>query len=230
MTIEVGLGDPPVVVGSAVVANPDLTEFELQGLDVAFSGLAESQIWRARQLDGSASSEWSAPVSPRSYLEDWPESPRPPPPTIDPVITHECADTLAVRHLPGATLYVVTNGDRMGATENAGNSSGHTILVASAPFDPGDVLRVYQSFCGDDSAESEPVVALAEPSSMAPPTISPFFEGQELIAIGTLTHGSHQSLESSIAGPIASFGPIRSRAGSRTSGAISDGRSRSGSR
>ncbi len=98
-----------------------------------------------------------------------------PPPSFLPARTHECASSLAVTHLIGATLRVTRDGSVPGNIWIIG-SGGYSWYSYPPEFKVDDKFVVTQEFCGSESDESDPVFALP-----APPVHRPRVEPDPLI-------------------------------------------------
>lgn len=199
-----------VPVGSADVRDPDLTVFDLGALD-GVEELTSDQRWTARQrIDGGPWSADSEDVYPVDVTEAYPSGI--PAPAIVPTPVYDCAQAIAVTHLPGATLHVERS---IGANfEWLGTPSGYSVVRPATAFAVTEQLSVTQSFCGAPSMTSETVTVDPEPYPIGPPVVPDVYEEQQLVLLTALTHGTTQNLTSSVAGPFASLSswptPVRS--------------------
>jgi hypothetical protein len=163
-------------------------QIEFPGLPALVAG----QVVTALQESASAVSAPSDPVVVKDYRDDFPTGL--PKPVIDPTRVYQCAEWIAVRHVPGATLTVFSNGAN---PRSFVSSWDWTILAPSgAPFNLNDEFTVEQSLCSDTSDRSSPVRAIAPPASLPFPTFRPpnFVSGQELLFLETLVEGAKVTL------------------------------------
>jgi hypothetical protein len=155
--------------------------------------LTAGQVVTAIQQSEGAASQPSDPVAVKNHQEDYPDGL--PKPIIDPTRVYQCASLIAVQHVPGAILVVTTNGGDPRITI----SSWHYTAVrpSGAPFALNDEFIAEQSLCGEWSAPSAPVRAIAPPSAALPfPTFNPpnFINGQELLLIENIVGGAEVTL------------------------------------
>ena len=173
-------------VGSRTVHDPDKEDFNVPALMIG-------DVVTAQQKLGGALSAMSAPVTARDHKLDYPSGL--PKPVIDPTLVYECADLIAVRGVPGATITVFSNG---GLPTGGSTSTDWTMFrPGKNPFVVGDEFTAEQSLCADTSLRSDKVNAVTAPSSLAAPTFDPpqTFPGQQLVNVGSLTNGSHTTLD-----------------------------------
>lgn len=156
-------------------------------------GLVKGQIVTAHQELNGVISDDSAPVMVGDYTVDYPNGL--PEPEIDPDLIYECGDIMAIKHVPGVLLTVFSNG---GDPVTVPTSTDYSAVRPSTrPFNMGDSFTAQASLCGDISPMSAAVSPIAEPSSIAPPTLKPdiTYEGQELISLGDIVYGAHVAIE-----------------------------------
>lgn len=174
-------------VGSVSPArNPDFTEFK--GLPALVAG----QKITARQESGGISAE-SSPVIVRDHKADFPNGL--PAPAIDPTLIYECAEVIAIRHVPGATVTVYSNGGN--PIVGTGSTDWTTFWPQKRPFVIGDKFTAEIKLCNDKSPMSSAATAIAAPNSLRTATFNPIsvFTGQELVSIRNLTNGSRTTVE-----------------------------------
>ena len=171
-------------VASQVVVDPDRISFTLT------DPLEEGQSVTATQTIDGQTSDPSKVVTVLNHMDDYPDGL--PAPTITPKIFHECGDTIAVRHVPGAQLVIEIN---QGETRyRHGDGGGFTTVQAARDFDPGDMVRVKQTMCegNDESDFSEELPALTAPNQLPPFRLDPpdLHDNQESIRLLSLTHSA----------------------------------------
>jgi len=149
----------------------------------------------------SARQKWhgilSAP-SPTVIVRDW-HVDYPgglPAPTINPDLIYECADIIAVAHVPGAKVTVTVDG---GSPVTTGTATGWTgVWPGVRPFVVGNEFKAQIQMCPGEppSPWSAGVRAVPAPATIPPATFVParIFAGQELISLTDLTNGSHTKL------------------------------------
>lgn len=166
--------------------------------------LAGDVVTVTQEHEGAISDPGETAVTVRNYRDAYPAGL--PKPAIDPDIVYACADLIAVRHMPGATVTVYTNGAN---PRSFATSTGWTAIPpAGAPFRESDAFTVQLSMCGDSSLVSDAVSARRPPMRLAPPTFNPpaIFNGQELLNIETIEYGAKVTLrETSGSGWSGSF-------------------------
>ncbi len=187
-----------IVVGTIARARSPY-QLEFTGLPA----LAAGQKVTARQEKDGASAE-SAIVTVRDHKVDYPAGL--PAPVIDPTLIYECAEVIAVRHVPGATVKILTNGGSpMSYTHG---STGWTIFrPGKRPFVVGDKFTATISLCNETSPESAPATAVRAPANIPATTFVPaaVFAGQELVRLESLTNGSQTKISVPGRGPLGSF-------------------------
>jgi len=183
-------------VGSLIARNPAQEAFNVPSLVVG-------DIVTAKQEFNGALSGPSAPVTVRDHTVDFPASL--PAPVIDPTLIYQCANTIAVRHVPGANVTVFSNG---GTPRSYGTSTGWTIVgPGKQPFDVGDTYTVTAELCGDVSPASAPQNAVTAPATLPAPTFNPptVYAGQELVTVESLTNGARTSMAEASFGSLSDF-------------------------
>ena len=180
----------------APARDPDRVEFQV-------APLAVGQELRARQVVAGVASAMSAPVVVRDHTLDYPAGL--PAPQIDPDLVYECAELIAVRHVPTAVVTVYSNGaDPVRGTSSTGWTA---FRPAEHPFDVGDTFTAEISICDELSPLSPPVSAVPAPSSLPPAQLDPveLYDGQELVKVVHLTNGSRTTIVESNTGTILEF-------------------------
>jgi hypothetical protein len=187
-----------VLIDSMVARDPNQVDFDVPALVV-------NDVVTTRQEYGGALSAASAPVVVRDHRLDFPDGL--PAPAIEPSLVYECAEVISVRHVPGATITVLSNGTD--PTTGSGSTDWTLVSPAKRPFVVGDSYTARQALCTDTSGISPPVTAVAEPATIPAPTFDPpaTYAGQELVTIESLVNGSRTAIgkEPSPSQPLASF-------------------------
>ena len=169
---------------------------------ISVSPLVVGQVVEVSQFVDGLESGTSDPAIVRDHEEDYPDGL--PAPIIDPKLIHECGRVIAVRHVTGAQVTVLTNGANP-KTYSTG-SDWTNLPPAIRPFVLGDEYKAYQSVCSDVSPDSDPEFAVAEPSPMPTPEVSsPIYEGQELVDVSNLAHGARTDVNVSGVGVVGDF-------------------------
>ncbi len=183
--------DPPIES-----RNPNLLNFDVPAL------VATDEVF-ARQESGGASAD-SAVFTVKDYTDDYPAGV--PTPSIDPVLIHECAGVIAVRHLGGAKVTIFSNGGDP-LTYTTGSYDWTMMRPFKRPFVIGDKFTAQASMCGDDSDVSGEEDAVAAPSTMPTAGLNPdiTFNGQELVTINNLAYGAVTSVAENSFGDIGKF-------------------------
>lgn len=186
-------GGVPSLAVTATIANPD-------GQDLTVPTLNEGDVVWATQTIGNTTSSLSNTVLVRSHTIDYPLGL--PEPTIESIKVHECGQRVAVNHVPGATLHVVTNANLTNSSQ--GHARGVTPAFASAPFQIGDNVQVYQEICTEQSQPSNSVVVLTAPTTLPPLTTTPpeIYEGQEMVTVTSIVESASIQTTLSSAGTI----------------------------
>ncbi len=181
-------------VGSKVVKNPNLEE-------IAVPPLIVGDVIVATQDVAGVPSGPSASVKVRDHKVDYPGGL--PTPAIDPELIHQCANLVAIRNVPSATVTLLTNG---AFPSNAVASTDWTALFGGkTPFAIGDAFTAEQTLCADTSPRSTKLVAAgAQPATMPAPTFNPpmIYSGQQLTTLETLVHGSLAEVRELTAGSL----------------------------
>ena len=173
------------------VARAETVEFSLS--EVVPGGMAGR--WTAVQRVGSVTSAASREVRARDVMVDYPSGL--PLPSIDPLLTHACAQSVAVTHVPGLTIEVERS--RAGVTRvraSTGGSRGRTAVAADAPFATQDRVRVRQWCGGRSSAWSVATTPRVEPTPLPQPQIdeNEVFVGQSIVTVSGSTEGARIEL------------------------------------
>lgn len=177
--------------------NPSEIEFDVPPL-------VAGDVVTATQEHNGVLSGSSPPVVARDYTVDFPGGL--PAPSIDPVLIYECANVVAVRHLPGAIVTLYTNG--VAAVVFSGGTGWTAVSAGARPFAINDEFKAEISLCGDISPRSPPGVrAVTAPLTFPPPTLDPpaTYDGQELVAIGNLINGSVTTIREAGFGSVGGF-------------------------
>lgn len=180
-------------VGSRIARNPTAEVFGVPELKTG-------DVVTALQESGGFVSPESPPEIVRDHTVDFPAGL--PAPTIDPTLIHECAETIAVHHVPGAKLTVYSDG---GSPSTISTSTDYSVgYPAKTPFVVGEEFTAEISLCGDKSPLSAPERAVAAPASMPAPAFDPpqTFVGQELLTLTSLVHGSFTAVSESSFGSL----------------------------
>jgi|GEM_PF-1734529 len=184
------------LVGTVIARNPNHEEFNVPDL------VAGDVVTATQEFNGVLSGA-STPVTVGDHTVDFPGGL--PAPEIDPTLIYECAETIAVRHVPGAKITVYSNG---GDPSSRSTSIGWSVIFPGKhPFVVGDSFTAEASLCDDVSPPSAPQSAVAAPTTLPAPTFNPatVYAGQELVTVESLTHGSRTSIAEASFGPIGDF-------------------------
>jgi len=117
-----------------------------------------------------------------------------PAPSMDPTLIYECANNIAVRHVPGAKLTVYSNG---GSPVTTGTSTDWTsVWPAIRPFTVGQSFTAEITLCKDQSPLSAAANAVAAPATLSAPAFVPpnIYPGQQLVSLQNLTNGSKTTI------------------------------------
>ncbi len=189
----------------SVNGNPVGTVFPARNpFFIEFSGLTALNVGdkvTAKQEKNGITSAESAIVTVRDYKLDYPSGL--PAPKVDPTLIYQCAEVMAVRHVPGAIVKVYKNG--IAATSGA-TSTGWTGFYVGA-IAIGDKFTAEISLCGNSSPMSGAEIAVAAPSSLPAATLNPatVFAGQELVTVTNLTNGSQTQIGEATFGNLGGF-------------------------
>jgi hypothetical protein len=187
-------------VGAAPAARlPDSIEFSLP------APLQVGDVVQARQTVDGTSSELSRPFETLDYSDHFPDGL--PAPTIDPSTVYACSGVVAVRYdIAGFKVVVNVNGaDPVTGTTYAGHQS---VVPGKTPFEIDDVFTAKVTACDEDSPVSEGAKAQRPASTtLTDAQINPtfFYEGQKLINVVDLTHGSSADIVTSGGALFGSF-------------------------
>ena len=179
------------------VARGELIEFALSEL----GALGMTGSWTAVQRVGAVTSPPSRAVTARAITTEFPTGL--PVPRIFPALTHACAQSVAVSHIPGAKLEV--RRIRTGMT-NVRASDGSSLFRTAAPIDAPltsqDSISARQQCGGAWTGWSTAVIPRAQPVPLPQPGVdnSEAFAGQQLVVVVGRTEGARTEL-----GPLVSF-------------------------
>jgi hypothetical protein len=179
---------------SKIAKNPNFEEITVPALNVG-------DVVTATQEFLGVGSDPSAAVTARDHKVDYPNGL--PAPAVDPELIYQCANVVAIRNVPNATVTLFTNAgfpsSGVASTDWTGLFGGKT------PFAIGDAFTAQQSLCADTSPPSTKVVkAIAEPAAIPAPTFNPpmTFPGQSLTTLETLVNGAVVRVREQTAGPL----------------------------
>lgn len=168
-------------VASDTSRSPSYLEFNVPALVVG------DVVTAVQEFDGVVSDS-SAAVTVKDHKVDYPTGL--PAPTIDPKLIYECGNTIAVRHVPGATLTVLVNGGNPASYVSGSGWTG--VFPGKSPFDLGDKFTASIELCSDKSPLSLEEVAVAAPATVNSPTFKPatLYNGQQLVTVENILHGA----------------------------------------
>jgi hypothetical protein len=128
-----------------------------------------------------------------------------PEPAIDPELIYECANVVAIRNAPSATIKLFTNG--ASPSSGIGSTDWTALFGGKTPFVVSDAFTAEQSLCADTSPRSTKVVkAIAQPATIPAPTFNPpmVYQGQQLTTLETLVNGALVQVREATAGSLGS--------------------------
>ena len=184
-------------VGTKIVRDPNGLSFELSTPLVE-----DEEVWAVQTFNGQSSLTPMVPAKVRLYQDDYPNGV--PEPSIEPSLVHECASSVAVRKMPGASVSLYIN-DVPDSTSGP-NPWRHVVKSSTVPFIKGQKVTATQTFCGEESDPSTPRPVVAAPSSLPPLNLAnaPLFYGQDLMQIDSIVYGARLEVEEANAGIIKS--------------------------
>jgi hypothetical protein len=181
------IDDSPVDPAVMRARNPDVVEFDVPRLE------AGQALTATQEIEGVRSGP-SATVRVRDLTADYPLGL--PAPEINPTLIYNCAETIAVLHVPGATVTVKTNGGD--PVSGIGSTGWGVIQPGRRPFEIGWSFTAVQELCGVSSPESAPerAVVVAAPGSLPLPALDPAatYSGQEFVNLQSLINGARTSV------------------------------------
>lgn len=182
--------------GSALVTTPSKTVVGVAPL------LAGDSVTAVQDVGGVVSDE-SAPAGVTDHTIAYPNGL--PAPTIDPRVIYQCGQTIAVRHVRGATVTVFTNDGSPATYTSAGDWTN--LPPAVRPFNLNDRYTAQQALCTDVSDPSGPESAGTPPAPMPVPAMNPAppIAGQPLVNVGNLAEGALTVVSEAGAGDVATF-------------------------
>ncbi len=177
-----------VLKGTAVFRDPEGLVFTLA------SSFVPNNLISVSQTVGAITSSRTH-VLVRDHTLDYPNGL--PAPIISPTPVYECASSIAVLNVPGATLTVVKTPSG-GVAKNYTHTSGykHTWMsgLGSPAFATGTAFKVKQKLCTDESEYSPSTLAEDAPATLPELTLVPLVVGQPVLRIGSITQGSSVTL------------------------------------
>jgi hypothetical protein len=193
-TITVTVNGAPAA--SKVAKNPNLEELTVPALQIG------DMVAATQEFMGVASVP-SATVTVRDHRVDYPGGL--PMPSLDPELIYECANVVAVRNVPSATVTLFTNNAFPSAGVASTDWTG--LFGGRTPFLINDEFTAEQALCAETSMRSTKLVrAIAAPTTLPAPTFNPpmTYSGQQLTTLETLVNGALVSVREMTAGPIGS--------------------------
>jgi hypothetical protein len=180
-----------------IVKNPFHEEITVPPLVIG------DQVVAVQEFQGVVSAP-SAAVTVRDHKVDYPGGL--PAPAVDPELIHECANVVAIRNIPSATVTLFTNNAFPSAGVASTDWTG--LFGGKRPFAINDAFTAEQSLCADTSPRSTKLVqAVAEPTSIPAPTFNPplIYAGQELTTVETLVNGATTTVREATFGALGNF-------------------------
>lgn len=183
-------------VADKISAGPGNLEFDTPVLSVG------DKVAAYQEIDGAVSAP-SPEAIVRDYKIDYPSGL--PEPTIDPALIYECAEIIAVRNVPGATLTVWTDSAN---DVSVISSTGWTgVWPGKRPFNVGYRFEATQKLCDETSPMSVPAYAVTAPATLNAPSFDPpvIYPGQALVNFSSLINGAWTSVFENTVGNIGQF-------------------------
>ena len=121
-----------------------------------------------------------------------------PAPTIAPRPIYQCATTVAVQNIPGATVALYKSESTSGGFARSRESNGASTafrMDTNGPFDIGDSFMARQQLCDRVSPFSEEAPVVSAPTTLSPITFDPPVDGQRFLALRGIVQGSGVSLD-----------------------------------
>ncbi len=174
-----------VDVGSLIAHSTVMETFNVPDLAVG------DQVETYQEFAGVISAK-SALVVVKDHQVDYPAGL--PAPNMDPTLIYECANNIAVRHVPGAKLTVYSDG---GSPVTVSTSTDWTsVWPAVRPFYVGETFEAEIQLCKDKSPLSAKANAVAAPASLPAPSFVPpaLYPGQTLVSLQNLVNGTKTTI------------------------------------
>jgi hypothetical protein len=144
-------------------------------------------ITASQSINGLTSATTSLTV--RDHNLDYPNGI--PAPAVYPDLVYECADVIAVTHVPGARVTVDSS---VTSPVSYVGATGWTGFWLGTQFRVGDKFIAQATLCPNEPSSpwSPTVYAVTAPTTLPPPVFNPqrAYEGQRLISIANLTNGA----------------------------------------
>ena len=152
--------------------------------------LAAGQKIRARQKFGGATSTWSAVVTVRDHMVDFPAGP--PRPEINPAPVYQCGTRTGVGNLlVGCDVWITADAIEVGRVSGAANQQGVNV---APPYGLGQSVVALASLCKDPSPPSATHITQAAPAPMPVPGFLPVYTGGEQLTITNVVNGARLTL------------------------------------
>ena len=155
--------------------------------------LVPTQVVRARQISGAATSDWSGPVTVRDHTADYPAGP--PRPEITPSPVYTCGGRTGVGNLLiGSDVWIKDEAGQVGLVNGANTQQGVNVAPAYAT---GNHVRALTKICHDESAPSIEYVASPLGAPLPAPAFETLHDGSSQVALNGLANGAHFTLSRS---------------------------------
>jgi hypothetical protein len=149
------------------------------------AALVAGQLVRARQIVGSAKSDWFATTA-LDHTKAFPVGP--PRPVIDPAPVFRCGIRTGVANLlAGGNVWITANGSKVGEVKGCSTHQG--INVAPA-YGPSQHVRAWFEICKDPSPPSKDETTQNPPAPLPAPGFDAVNEPGEQISINTIVNGA----------------------------------------
>lgn len=179
--------DAQVVVSINGADEPSVQAKSSDGFSIKVNALAAGdQVQVSQTVDGQTATSDIYEVI--SHQEHYPDGlPRP---EIDPNVVHQCGRVIAVRHIPGAFVTILSNGGDPVKYTSGGDWTN--MRPGKSPFDENDEFVAEQGICTDTSNPSGKVTAGPEPQPLPVPMLKDgvAIAGQPYLHIENMPEGA----------------------------------------
>jgi hypothetical protein len=149
------------------------------------AALVAGQSVRARQIVGSAQSDWFATTA-VDHTKEFPAGP--PRPVIDPAPVYRCGIRTGVANvLAGGNVWITANSSKVGEVKGCSTHQG--VYVAPA-YGPSQQVRAWFELCNDPSPPSKAEPTQNPPAPLPVPGFDPINEPGEQLSINTIVNGA----------------------------------------
>jgi dienelactone hydrolase len=160
--------------------------------------LSAGQVVRARQHAKGVMSDWSAPLTVRDHLKDYPAGP--PRPEINPAPVYQCGSRTGIRNLlGGSNVWITADGTEVGRHEGAKQHQGVNVAPDYSKTQTQTAVA-WSDMCGDPSPPSAAETTQFRAPPLNAPTVKDPIPGSPQLELDEIANGARFEVKRGTAG------------------------------